>query len=47
MKPDGTPNYMLMSLTSNVYSILPEGTPLTPAVSVRTCFLSVPKLQTG
>lgn len=34
MKPDGTPNYMLMSLTSNVYSILPEGTPLTPAVSL-------------
>lgn len=25
---------MLMSLTSNVYSILPEGTPLTPAVSL-------------
>lgn len=34
LKPDGTPNYMLMSLTSNVYSILPEGTPLTPAVSL-------------
>lgn len=39
MKPDGTPNYMLMSLTSNVYSILPEGTPLTPAVSVRPFLL--------
>ncbi|GAA5981447.1 hypothetical protein JCM11641_004766 [Rhodosporidiobolus odoratus] len=34
LKPDGTPNYMLMSLTSNVYSILPDGTPLTPAVSL-------------
>ncbi|BGP17318.1 hypothetical protein JCM10213_009078 [Rhodosporidiobolus nylandii] len=34
MKPDGTPNYMLLSLTSNVYSILPDGTPLTPAVSL-------------
>lgn len=35
LKPDGTPNYMLLSLTSSVYSILPDGTPLTPAVSVR------------
>ncbi|BGP49263.1 threonine deaminase [Rhodotorula kratochvilovae] len=34
LKPDGTPNYMLLSLTSNVYSILPDGTPLTPAVSL-------------
>ncbi|GAA6007326.1 uncharacterized protein JCM10292_005492 [Rhodotorula paludigena] len=34
LKSDGTPNYMLMSLTSNVYSILPEGTPMTPAVSL-------------
>ncbi|GAA5835977.1 hypothetical protein JCM11251_006618 [Rhodosporidiobolus azoricus] len=35
LKPDGTPNYMLMSLTSNVYSILPDGgTPLTPATSL-------------
>ncbi|GAA5889467.1 hypothetical protein JCM5296_006370 [Sporobolomyces johnsonii] len=35
LKPDGTPNYMIMSLTSNVYSILPDGgTPLTPAVSL-------------
>ncbi|GAA6005828.1 hypothetical protein JCM10207_007242 [Rhodosporidiobolus poonsookiae] len=35
LKSDGTPNYMLMSLTSNVYSILPDGgTPLTPAVSL-------------
>ncbi|GAA5867353.1 hypothetical protein JCM8547_003318 [Rhodosporidiobolus lusitaniae] len=35
LKPDGTPNYLLMSLTSNVYSILPDGgTPLTPAVSL-------------
>ncbi|GAA5956013.1 hypothetical protein JCM21900_002645 [Sporobolomyces salmonicolor] len=35
LKPDGTPNYMIMSLTSSVYSILPDGgTPLTPAVSL-------------
>ncbi|TNY22180.1 threonine ammonia-lyase [Rhodotorula diobovata] len=34
LKPDGTPNYMLLSLTSSVYSILPDGTPLTPAVSL-------------
>ncbi|GAA5909209.1 threonine ammonia-lyase ILV1 [Sporobolomyces salmoneus] len=35
LKPDGTPNYPIMSLTSSVYSILPEGgTPLTPAVNL-------------
>ncbi|KAK4054332.1 threonine deaminase [Microbotryomycetes sp. JL221] len=35
--PDGTPNYLTMALTSNVYSILPaSGTPLTPAVSLST-----------
>ncbi|KAK4054114.1 threonine deaminase [Microbotryomycetes sp. JL201] len=35
MQADGTPNYLTMSLTSNVYSILPaSGTPLTPAVSL-------------
>ncbi|GAA5915978.1 hypothetical protein JCM8208_002818 [Rhodotorula glutinis] len=34
LKPDGTPNYMLLSLNSSVYSILPDGTPLTPAVSL-------------
>ncbi|GAA6044173.1 hypothetical protein JCM8097_007219 [Rhodosporidiobolus ruineniae] len=37
LKPDGTPNYMLMSLTSNVYSIIPDGgTALTPAISLST-----------
>ncbi|KAM0789607.1 hypothetical protein ACM66B_000413 [Microbotryomycetes sp. NB124-2] len=37
MQADGTPNYLTMSLTSNVYSILPaSGTPLTPAVSLST-----------
>ncbi|GAA6022683.1 hypothetical protein JCM11491_000565 [Sporobolomyces phaffii] len=35
LKPDGTPNYPIMSLNSSVYSILPSGgTPLTPAVNL-------------
>ncbi|GAA5988018.1 hypothetical protein JCM5350_004143 [Sporobolomyces pararoseus] len=37
LKPDGTPNYPIMSLNSSVYSILPSGgTPLTPAVNLST-----------
>ncbi|GAA6063076.1 hypothetical protein JCM10212_003134 [Sporobolomyces blumeae] len=35
LKPDGTPNYPIMSLNSSVYSVLPSGgTPLTPAVNL-------------
>ncbi|GAA5844152.1 hypothetical protein JCM3766R1_003273 [Sporobolomyces carnicolor] len=37
LKPDGTPNYPIMSLNSSVYQVLPEGgTPLTRAVNLST-----------